>query len=110
MERRIFAVMVLLLSAFTALAQSGSYRKLSDGILINVNSNAKNDARLIKMQVVTDNILHITASPVDSFVAEKSLMVLEATRPTVKWDVKELNGIVLLSTESINASYSSYHR
>ena len=104
MNKKFFTAVILLLSTITTLAQSDNYSKLSDGIIINSKSTAKNDARIIKVQVVTDNILHITASPVDSFVAEKSLMVLDATRPAVKWNVQETNGIIVLSTESINAN------
>ncbi len=106
MKRRIFTTFAFLLSGFAALAQSENYSKLSDGVLINIKGNAKNDARIMKVQVVTGNILHISASPVDSFVAEKSLMLLEVNPPPASWTVKEMNGIIILSTESVNANIS----
>jgi len=107
MKRRFFVTLVLIFSALAALAQPDNYRKLSDGILLNIKSNTKSDAKIIKVQVVTDNILHVTASPVDSFVAEKSLMVIEANHPDVKWNAQEINGIIILSTESLNANITT---
>ena len=105
--KRFFVTLPLIFSALTALAQPNNYQKLSDGILISIKSNARGDAKIIKVQVVTDNIVHVTASPVDSFVAEKSLMVIDGYHPDVKWNVQEINGIVILSTESINASITT---
>src|SRR5687768_15123948 len=99
---------LLLTSIFFALLSTAftlpeGYTKLTDGIIITVKEKRKNSPHLVKIQVITDRIIHVTASPVDSFAIEKSLMLEEKKRTPVKWEVKELEGMVILYTEQLQA-------
>ena len=94
----------LIIPAIVLAIPPSGYVKLKDGILIKIGNENKKGAKVLKVQVVTDNMLHITASPVDSFTIEKSLMVMEIDRPSVKWNVKEKNGVITLSTSLLNAA------
>ncbi len=95
-----------LLLAFVSASAQQAYIKLSDGILVNIKMPGKNEAKVLKIQVVTDNILHVSASVTELFSADKSLMILEAARPPVKWELKEANGLLVISTQSVNATIS----
>src|SRR5579862_7312046 len=78
----------------------GDYSKLDDGIIIRLRRRTENGARLLRLQAVTDKIIHVTASPVDSFTQAPSLMVVDKKRPAVKWDIKEGDETVTLYTAS----------
>ncbi|MEO6732008.1 MAG: TIM-barrel domain-containing protein [Ferruginibacter sp.] len=93
----------ILILLFTAFTLPEGYTKLADGIIVTVKERRKNTPRLVKIQVVTDRILHVTASPVDSFAADKSLMLDEKKRTPVKWQVKESEDMVVLYTEHLQA-------
>lgn len=95
-----------LLFSFTPIDPPGDYSKLDDGIIVRLKKKALNGARLVKLQAVTDRIIHVTASPLDSFVQNRSLMVVNTKRPPVKWDIKESGEAITLYTSSISASIS----
>ena len=79
------------------------YTRLPDGIIVKVPGLGKNAAALVKLQVVTDNIIHVTASPADSFTTEKSLMIEERLRKPAKWTVTESGDFVIFATALITA-------
>lgn len=79
------------------------YIKLADGIIVRI-ANAKGAAvRLIKIQVVADNIFHVSATPLDSFYTETSLMLDDKKRSAVKWETKESEAQVILFTQNVQA-------
>jgi alpha-D-xyloside xylohydrolase len=84
----------------------GDYSKLDDGIIIRLKKKTINGARLIRLQAVTDRIIHVTASPLDSFTTRHSLMVVDKKRLPVKWDVKESAEAITLYTASVSARVS----
>ncbi len=86
--------------------QPGDYSKLDDGIIVNVKRRVTNGVRLVRLQAVTDRIIHITATPLDSFTNVQSLMVLPRKRMPVKWDVKDEKEQVVLSTPALRAIVS----
>ncbi|MBK8090290.1 MAG: DUF5110 domain-containing protein [Chitinophagaceae bacterium] len=88
-------------------AAQQNYVKLNDGIIVKIKSPARSSVKMLKVQVVSDHILHITASPADSFFSDKSLMVVEIVRPAVNWDVKEADGLIVLSTKAVNVNISA---
>ncbi len=79
----------------------GDYIKLADGIIVRIVNAKRAAARLIKIQVVADNIFHITATPLDSFYTETSLILDDKKRPAVKWEIKESKGEVILFTQNV---------
>ncbi len=106
-ERKLIfcTTIVSLLVTITGGAQSTpNYRKLSNGIEVAIKGNGKNDAKLVKIEVVTDAILHIMASPTEIFPADNSLMIQKANHPPVKYEIREQEGMVILSTPSVTAN------
>jgi len=46
-------------------AAQQNYSKLNDGIIVKIKSPARSNVKMVKLQVVSDHILHITASQAD---------------------------------------------
>ncbi|HEX5168162.1 MAG TPA: TIM-barrel domain-containing protein [Cyclobacteriaceae bacterium] len=98
------------LSALSLLAiacsgpKEGSFERTASGIVIHLGSESP--ARLIRLEPITDEIIHVTASPVDSFVTEKSLMILPELGSTASWDIHESPGEVMIQTARLQATVS----
>ncbi|WPU94866.1 glycoside hydrolase family 31 protein [Mucilaginibacter sabulilitoris] len=83
-----------------AVAQD-TYKKVPDGIVVNLSQKSTQDARLLRLQVVSDNIIHVTATPENSFPSKQSLMALQPVTPAVNWHVVQKGNHLLLSTSSV---------
>ena len=68
--------------------------KLDDGVLIHLKSA---NARTIKVEVVSDRIIHVITSPVEPIHQDTSLMVITGNRKT-EWSVDTKNDETTLST------------
>ena len=93
-----------LVSLFILSCQVHQVQKLNDGILIHLKKPAKSAARVIRLQVITDKIIHVSAIPVQSFPEFKSLMVVDSIQKPVKWDIQEDSEKVVLQTLSLRVS------
>ncbi|MCO6477773.1 MAG: DUF5110 domain-containing protein [Phaeodactylibacter sp.] len=83
-----------------------NYEKLEDGVLIRLPEGAPDAARMVKLQVVTPDIMHVTATPEDTFSRMESLIAIEKERPAVEWSLKEEGGNIILNTASLSATIS----
>jgi len=88
-----------------ACGKKQTYDKLADGVVVHLDS-AGSGARQVRLQVVSKNIIHVTATPADTFSSAKSLVVLPGTSKSVSWKVEEGNGLLTLSTSSVQARVS----
>ena len=101
---RLFSVLtniILILTLFSC--TQPAYEKLSDGVLVRLKGEG---TRQIKLQVIADNIIHVVASPIDSFASDKSLVILSDLKIAAKWDVAKSENSVTLSTKSLHATIS----
>lgn len=83
-----------------------NYEVYDDGIVVNLNEKSGTKTNLVKLQVVTDKVIHIIATAADEFSNEKSLMVVEKKRDKINWNLKQRWGKVYFSTNKINACIS----
>jgi alpha-D-xyloside xylohydrolase len=83
-----------------ALRQEQNIQKSGDGIVVRV-TKANDDTRLVRLKVITNDIIRVTATAADSFSVEKSLMALPAAQGNVPWSLTETDTSVVLSTSSI---------
>jgi alpha-D-xyloside xylohydrolase len=82
--------------------QSSEIRRIEDGIVVAIN-NAGNNTKLVRLQVVSEDIIRVSATPADSFSTEESLMVLPAVQTQTPWSFTETDTTVVLSTSSLRA-------
>jgi alpha-D-xyloside xylohydrolase len=79
------------------------YKKLSDGVMIKLRSEKPTDPGLIKIQVCSDNIIHVTATQDKKISDRSSLMVDRTIWEPVLWSLKEDSNEIVLSTSKVTA-------
>lgn len=78
-----------------------AYEKQKDGVLFELKKQKDTDAQLLKVQIITENIIRIIASPVSSFSTRKSLVVEKTNWKPVQWSIKEKNDYVDIITSKL---------
>jgi alpha-D-xyloside xylohydrolase len=78
-----------------------SVKKLDNGIVVSVEKS--DQAKFVRLEVVSDDIIRVTATPRDSFSTEKSLMVLPDIIKSTRWSIAETDSTVIVSTTSLRA-------
>lgn len=87
---------------FTACAPK-NFTKLEDGVLIHLNNtDGDTGARQVKYQVVTPEIIHVTATPADSFSKAESLIAAPKERPAANWSLREKGNQLVLKTDALS--------
>ena len=94
----VFAVLALLLQGCT---KPDSFEKTADGVIV---TPTQGPAKRVRVQVMSDRIVRVTAVPVESLQLPESLMVV-AKPPAngVKFDVESADGKVVLRTAKVTA-------
>lgn len=95
----------VLASLSTILAQS--FEQQENGILLKLEKSSGTNAALMKVEVCSENIIRIVASPGNSFSSRKSLMVDKTDWEKVDWTVSEENEWVNLSTSLLKVKINS---
>lgn len=93
----------LLLIASVISCNTANYRKTEDGVVISVGKEASGGARKIKLQVINDNVIHVSATPEAKFPEFKSLITAYDKPQTAGWEVTEQGDTVVLATKTTKA-------
>ena len=88
-----------LISTKPLFAQTGNYKKLDNGVLINLSKSA--DCASIKLEVLSDRIIHVVASPVFTDLSPASLMLSNEKLKPVKWSLSQKQDDIFLNTASL---------
>lgn len=100
---------LLLLTAVFLLFSSSSdktWEKTSYGVVINLKSEDDKTAKLIKLEVINEQIIHVVATPNGSFSEQKSLTAIERPASNPAFEVEADKDNLVLSTSKINAMIS----
>lgn len=102
-----FSLAVFILTAFISCTKKSDFEKLDDGVIVHLKDNAGQPAKIVKVQVISDNIIHIFASVADSVSTEKSLAVLppKSSNPS-GWRVEENEHEISVLTSSLRVKVS----
>jgi alpha-D-xyloside xylohydrolase len=95
----------VILIFFQAAAQE-NVTKLNDGIEIKIKKPQRNDAAVVRIQVVSNSILHITASPTTTFDTTKSLMLVDLKPTATPFEVINTKENITISTANLKATVS----
>ncbi|WP_089895922.1 glycoside hydrolase family 31 protein [Chitinophaga arvensicola] len=98
------AIPIVLMTLLTSWCYAGQVDKLSDGLLIHLKNPAPNGVRQVKLQVISDKVIHVTATADEHFNGSPSLMAIDIQGNSVKWDSEEHPGTVTLTTASLTAT------
>lgn len=88
----------LVFLAFTAC--NTSYKKLSDGIQLKISDNTGN-IQSLRLQVMNEKIIRVSAVPGTSFPEDKSLMLVDTAARKTAFEVAEIGDTVLLKTSEV---------
>ncbi len=77
-------------------------QKLENGVIIGLH-NSEQDSKFVRLTVINNDIIRVTASAKDSFSIEKSLMVLQKEGTAASWSLQENDTAVVVSTSSLKA-------
>jgi alpha-D-xyloside xylohydrolase len=103
--RKYISICAILL-AFAGCTQKSNYEKLEDGVVVHLAPSNIKAAKQIKLQVVSEKIIHVTSTAADTFVTGKSLIILPDLKSTAKWKIEEKENELVLSTSQIKANVS----
>jgi alpha-D-xyloside xylohydrolase len=77
--------------------------KTKDGIVVHPDPNFSGNTRVVKLQVISDNIIRIMAGPENELPFKKSFITSYAPDPAVKWEVTNDKENAFVKTNSITA-------
>ena len=97
---------VVLSALLMSYCNTGNVERLQDGLLIRLQQPAANGPRQVKLQVVTDRVIHVTAGPSATLSTTPSLMAVNTGNPDVEWTSAERGDTILLQTKAITALVS----
>jgi alpha-D-xyloside xylohydrolase len=103
---RISILWLLLICLGTFACSQSKYEKTNEGVIVQLKKQDSQQAKLVRINVISDKIIRITASPVDSFSSAKSIMAIERTTPFTNWKMEEKDDKLVVSTSKIKASIS----
>lgn len=96
---------MMLTAAILASCGSHGYKSDKDGIVINVDPNGENGVRKVRLQVLSDKIIRVSATPDNSFSNDTSLVVVDQkVKPDFK--VEETDSTVSVVTAAVKATVS----
>ena len=102
LPKALFAGLTLtLLASTSALALDGAFEKTADGVIV---TPASGPAKKVRLQVMGERIIHVTATPTDSLEVPPSLMV--TAKPGGTFTVSEAGGKVVVKVGKATAEVS----
>ena len=101
--QRFFFIFTFLLSFLLAGCSSSTYIKTDKGITVQVKKNGSNEKHHIRLQVVNDRIIRVSASPEEDFSTAKSLITVPDLAYAGKFEVSENADFVILTTSVLHA-------
>ena len=105
--KKVLFICLLITGLFQLSAcQQKNVEKLSDGIILHLEQKSGQTARNIRINLVTEKIVRVVATPDESFQKEKSLMVVEQPKRKVAFSLSENNDSVTLKTSELSISVS----
>jgi alpha-D-xyloside xylohydrolase len=93
-------VVLFLIVTIAVGCNSAPYQKLDDGIIISLKQKSFLDTRTIRLQVVSNDIIHVSASPESTLTELKSLITVPNLLKASNWDVLQKGDLIILSTNS----------
>ncbi|MCJ7448417.1 MAG: DUF5110 domain-containing protein [Bacteroidales bacterium] len=94
---------IAVLTFLFASCHQNVWEKTKDGVIIHLKDKTGNGTRMLKLEPVSDQIIHVMASPAAGLSKEKSLCVIDNAPSGIKFDVTGSDDTVILATSKIKA-------
>jgi len=97
----LFAAMVL-----AGCSSSKQYQTIDGGIVVNVKSSNTTDVKKVRVQVLGDELIHISATPENEFPKDSSLIIVPGIKNTAFKVEKSKNDSVTVTTSRLKVMVS----
>ena len=99
-------VVLLIALASVVGCNAGSFQKNADGVTISLRQNVSNDVRSIRLQVINNNVIRVSATPAATFADVPSLITSYKNTQNGGWEAFQKGDSVFLKTASTKAIVS----
>ena len=104
MKKRLLLLCLLLACvANVLLAEPPSYIQTKDGVIVFTDPVFTGTSHAVKLEVVSDNIIRVTAAPFKKNVSTESLVVVHNKRSDIVWNIVPSKDKLTLKTKTLNA-------
>lgn len=86
-----------------ASCNSDGYKTTDRGVIVTVDQNTATDVRKVRVEVVGEKLIHVSATPEKKFSKTKSLTIIDEL-PKVPYTVESSDSTVTVSTTAISAT------
>ncbi len=100
----LFCVALGILGAMASCSQP-RYKKSASGVVVSLDQQTKSDAATVKLEVISDEIIRVSATPENTFPNRESLIVIPQENKTA-FTVEEKGAFITLKTARIQAQVS----
>ena len=83
-----------------------NYQKISNGVVISLKQAKANDVQTIRLQVINNDIIHVTASPSKKLSETPSLIATYLATGDETWKVTQVKNNIILQTTTMKAIVS----
>ncbi len=80
------------------------YEQTSDGLVVKVRGSRSDDARMIRLQVVDEGIIHVSATAAREFSNEESLIIVPQAEEQTPFTVTETESVLTLETAALQVN------
>src|SRR4051812_9456367 len=80
-----------------------AFVKNADGILVYPDTNLSGNTKVVRLQVISDKIIRVTASPTANIPARKSLIIVDSITSN-NWTVRQQGKKVIVKTPALTAT------
>ena len=108
-KMRVIGALVTLLGILAIMCHSCStapYERTEDGVVVRLNGKSDFPDQAVRLQVVTDRIIRVTAIPSGEFPQTASLITIPQPARETEFTIEEGEGHVTLATKSLSAEVS----
>ena len=104
MKKRLLLLCLLLACvANVLLAEPPSYIQTKDGVIVFTDPVFTGTSNAVKLEVVSDNIIRVTAAPFKKNVSTESLVVVHNKRSDIVWNIVPSKDKLTLKTKTLTA-------
>ncbi len=94
--------MFVCFSLFSCTKQS--YEKTQDGIIVNLRQKQSTDAGMVRLQVINDKVIRVSATPGKQFSKEESLIIVPQAENQTSFSVEEIEQLLIIHTVDLQVS------
>ena len=105
--RKFNLLILFLLHVVIVNGKNASYKQTQDGAVIQLKPSDSLSAKLIQLQVITNDIIHVTVTTKDKIPDKNSLITAYEQTQTKGWDISEDVDNIILKTATMQAIVSS---